>query len=107
MCYSSLELVVEWTYKKNKTIMKVQSYNGGKILKITNQGVTFFWDAIFSTKIPNGSSQLNNLIADILSVSCAKVCIPEPFECAPFNLVSNSGACLVSNSGAFIVSNQA
>lgn len=84
--------------------MKVQSYNGGKILKITQNNTSFFWDVEASSRIAKGSSKLLNLVKDLLSVGCAKMC---DIGCAPFTLVSNSGACLVSNSGAFIVSNDA
>lgn len=84
--------------------MKVQSYNGGTILKITQNNTSYFWDVSSSSKIPENSSKLLNLIKDVLSVGCAKIC---DVGCAPYTLVSNSGACLVSNSGAFIVSNDA
>lgn len=84
--------------------MRVQSYNGGTILKITNQGASFFWDVNARMRIPSGSSKLIGLLRDILTIGCARVCV---LDCPPFALTSNSGVCLASNAGVVLGSNQA
>lgn len=85
-------------------MIKVQSYNGGEILKITNKGASFFWDVSNNVLIPQGSSKLIGIIKDILTIGCAKIC---DVGCPPFSLASNAGICLGSNSGVALGSNQA
>ena len=83
----------------------VQSYNGGAILGISNSNESYFWDVVNSSRLSQNSPALTNLLRDVLTIGCAKLCSDAPEGCAPFALGSNAGACLAANNGAILLAN--
>lgn len=85
--------------------MKIESYNGNTILKITANGTYYYYHVPTSSALSFSSPLLLGLAPDInYQIGCAEFCIPVPpiddgesDACCPFAILSNSGACLLAN----------
>jgi len=82
--------------------MKIDSYNGNTILKITNGASYYYYHVPTSSIISFSSTLLLNLTPDLYyQLSCASFCVPVPpiddEGCCAFAILSNSGACLLAN----------
>jgi hypothetical protein len=56
-------------------ILKIESYNGGDILKIYFSNSDFYYfDTINKVELDLTPTQIENLSADVLQINCASFC---------------------------------
>jgi hypothetical protein len=85
---------------------KIESFNGGTILKIyTSETNYFYYDVIAQVNINTGNSRLNSLSPDQFTINCATICEPAIVPCDESSLLSNNNSCLLANDNSFLIHN--